>query len=47
MLLQQKTALYSIFTLCYTSGAVEEMRTYHGYRLFFTIYDLAWVVSDM
>jgi hypothetical protein len=47
MPLRQKIALYSIFALGYTSVAVGAMRTYQGYRLFFTTYDVTWVASDI
>lgn len=47
MPLRQKIALYSIFALGYSSVAVGAMRTYQGYRLFFTTYDVTWVASDI
>ncbi|KAJ4311420.1 hypothetical protein N0V94_007958 [Neodidymelliopsis sp. IMI 364377] len=47
MPLRQKIALYSIFALGYTSVAVGAMRTYQGYRLFFTTYDVTWAASDI
>ncbi|KAF3047450.1 hypothetical protein E8E12_007053 [Didymella heteroderae] len=47
MPLRQKIALYSIFALGYTSVAIGAMRTYQGYRLFFTTYDVTWVASDI
>lgn len=47
MPLRQRIALYSIFALGYTSVALGAMRTYQGYRLFFTTYDVTWVASDI
>ena len=47
MPLRPKIALYSIFALGYTSVAVGAMRTYQGYRLFFTTYDVTWIASDI
>lgn len=44
---RQKIALYVIFALGYTSVVVGAMRTYQGYRLFFTTYDVTWVASDI
>lgn len=44
---RQKIALYVIFALGYTSVAIGTMRTYQGYRLFFTTYDVTWVASDI
>lgn len=44
---RQKVVLCAIFALGYSTVAVGAMRTYQGYRLFFTTYDVTWVASDI
>lgn len=45
--IRQKIALYSVFAFSYSTVAIGAIRTYTGYRIFFTTYDVTWLASEM
>lgn len=44
--LRERIAIYSLFAFSYTTVLVSALRTWNCYRIFYTTFDISWLVSE-